>query len=209
MRFLKSLGIVIGAIAILAACGPVPVRMTAQEKKLVQVIKINQSVSRPADMFYFGSGQTIGMMFGPIGGAIAGTASLGPAQTIDKYAIENGVKIENIALEEVSTALRESGKLKIAQDMEASAATMNIKVLMFGFSIPNGFSSKFVPIVAVQCELVDSSGKVLWNANDRVSPLGNPVEAMPPDELFKDPKVIERAWAVALRQIARNIVGEL
>lgn len=202
--------ILLGTVTLLTGCGgPKSIKMAPQERSAIQTVQISANVSRPTELYYYGPGQTVGMMFGAIGGAIAGAASQGPAKTIDSFAIENGVKIENIAYEEVGTALRESGKLKIAQTGDSSATTLNIKVLMFGFSIPNGFSSKYVPIVGIQCDLVDSSGKVVWSANDRVSPMSNPVSPISSETLFNDPKAIESAWRAALHQIATNIVAEL
>lgn len=183
--------------------------LSEQDKKRIEVVAVNSKVERPKDMYYFGPGASIGLLFGPIGGAIAGASNITPGNQMLAFAEQNGVHIEEIVLQEFDAALRESGKLKIADSVGANGATINLSVLQFGFSVPNGFSSKLVPVIAFKGEMVDAGGTVVWSARDSVLPLGNPVEGEPADALRANPKDIEAAWRAAARHIARNMVKEL
>lgn len=184
-------------------------QLSEQDKKRIEVVKLNDNVQRPKDMYYFGPGASIGFAFGAIGGAIAAGSQIGPGQEMLAYAEQNGVRIENIVVQEFGEVLRQSGKYKISDTAEANGATINLSVIQFGFSVPNGFSSKLVPVIAFKGEMVDASGNVIWRATDSLMPLGNPVDGVPADELRASPKAIEAAWRAAVNHIANNLVQEL
>lgn len=184
-------------------------QLSEQDRKRIEVVKLNDQVKRPNEMYYFGPGASIGFAFGAIGGAIAGASQIGPGQEMLAYAEQNGVRIEKIVAQEFSEALRQSGKFKISDKGEANGATINLSVFQFGFSVPNGFSSKLVPVIAYSSEMVDASGNVLWRGSESLSPLGNPVDGIPADELRTNPKAIEAAWRAAARHMANNMVQEL
>lgn len=204
----KCLPYVLIASVLLTGCASTQ-SLSEQDKKRIEVVTVNSKVERPKDMYYFGPGASIGLLFGAVGGAIAGASNIAPGNQMLAFAERNGVHIEDIVLQEFDAELRESGKLKISDSVGANGATINLSVLQFGFSVPNGFSSKLVPVVAFKGEMVDAGGKVIWSAKDSVMPLGNPVEGEPADVLRENPKDIEAAWRAAVRHIARNMVKEL
>jgi hypothetical protein len=106
-------------------------------------------------------------------------------------------------------ALRQSGKYRISDTADEKGATINLSIFQFGFSVPNGFSSRLVPVIAYSGEMIDASGNVLWRSTQSLSPLGNPVDGMPADELRSNPKAIEAAWRAAVRHMATSMVEEL
>ncbi|MHB1187540.1 hypothetical protein [Thiobacillus sp.] len=184
-------------------------KLSEQDKKRIEVVKLNTKVERPKDMYYFGPGASVGLLFGAVGGAIAGVSNMGPGSAMLAFAEQNGVRIEEIVSQEFEGALRQSGKLKIADRAGDNGATINLSVIQFGFSVPNGFSSRLVPVVSFKSEMVDAGGNVIWSARDSVLPLGNPVEGEPADALRTNAKAIEAAWRAAVKHIARNMVSEL
>jgi hypothetical protein len=184
-------------------------KMSEQDKKRIEVVKLNTKVERPKDMYYFGPGASIGLLFGAVGGAIAGASNVAPGSEMLSFAEQNGVRIEEIVAQEFEGALRQSGKLKIVDMAGDSGATINLSVIQFGFSVPNGFSSKLVPVVSFKSEMVDAGGNVIWSARDSVLPLGNPVEGEPADALRSNAKAIDAAWRAAVKHIARSMVDEL
>lgn len=184
-------------------------KLSEQDKKRIEVVKLNAKVERPKDMYYFGPGASIGLLFGAVGGAIAGASNIAPGNEMLSFAEQNGVRIEEIVSQEFEGALRESGKLKIVDMAGDNGATINLSVMQFGFSVPNGFSSKLVPVISFKSEMVDATGNVIWSASDSVLPLGNPVEGAPADALRSNAKAIEAAWRAAVKHIARNMLSEL
>jgi len=144
-----------------------------------------------------------------VGAAVAASASVEPGKAIQQFAEKNGIFIEKITLAELDAALRQSGKLKVLDPAEQTDAVINVRVVLYGFSIPHGFSSRLVPVVNVRCEMVDAAGKLLWSAGDSVLPLGNPATSMTLQEMNDDPKRIDEAWHKASHRIAGNIVKAL
>ena len=88
-------------------------------------------------------------------------------------------------------------------------ATLNISIPLYGFSIPNGFSSKLVPIVDIRCTLVDADGKVIWRSSGATHPLGNPADGETLSDFRSDPKLMEASWRTAARAVMAGIVGNL
>ena len=208
-RFFNGSILFVFALSIFLSGCAVNQKLSDVDRKRIDVVKVNDKVEKAPGMFYFGPGAAIGLMFGAIGGAIAGAANIGPGEEMHAFAEKNGVRIEEIVSQEFKEALRKSGKLKIADSQGARAATINVSVTQFGFSVPHGLSSNLVPIVSIKCEMVDVDGKVLWIGNDRVLSLGNPVDGMPADELRQNAKAIEAAWRGATKHIVTIIINEL
>ena len=163
--------------------------LSDEDRKKISVVRIDRNVLKPTPMTFRGPGTD--------------------AKALQEFAEKNGIFIEKIAFQEIDAAILESGILKVSDSEEATGAIITIAVHVYGFSIPHGFSSDLVPIVAIGCRMVDSTGKVIWVTSDSVLPLRNPVEPMSLEAMREDPKRIEDAWRKASRQIARNIAKTL
>ena len=193
---------------LLSACATTQ-NLSDEDRGKISVVRINSNVQKVPAMYYLGPGTGIFFAFGAIGGAVAAAASVEPGKALQEFAEKNGIFIEKIAFQEIDTALRQSGKLKVSDSGEATAATINVLVYQYGFSIPHGFSSNLVPVVAIRCEMVDAAGKVIWSANDTVLTLKNPAAPMSLEAMRDNPKSIEDAWRSAARRIAGNIARAL
>ena len=207
MKFLLS-GLLF--LAVLASgCAPAPQKMSAADRKAIQFVSISSDVPKPPAPYYLGPGGGVGLMFGALGAIVTEPGREKGRTSLLDFVEKNGVSIERIVLEEFDAALRRSGKLLVADKAEPGAATIKITIRQYGLSIPNGFSSKLVPILSVLCEMTDAYGKIVWSAGDRVLPLGNPVEGLPAEEIRDDAKAIERAWRAAAKYVSESIVREL
>jgi hypothetical protein len=183
--------------------------LSDEDRKKITVVRINSNVQKVPNMSYRGPESAFFMAFGAVGGAAAYGASLEPAKVLQDFAEKNGIFIEKIAFQEIDAAIRESGKLKVSDSGEETAATINVLVYIYGFTIPHGFSSNLVPSLAIICQMVDATGKVIWSARDNVLPLGNPAAPISLEAMREDPKRIEDAWRKASRHIAINIAKTL
>ena len=201
--------LLIAALGTLFAGCATTQNLSDEDRKKVSVVRINSNVQKAPNMSYLGPESAVFMAFGAVGGAAAYGASLEPAKVLQDFAEKNGIFIEKIAFQEIDAAIRESGKLKVSDSGEETAATINVLVYIYGFTIPHGFSSNLVPSLAIICQMVDATGKVIWSARDNVQILGNPAAPMSLEAMREDPKRIEDAWRKASRQIARNIAKTL
>lgn len=179
--------------------------MSDENRGRIKAVKINDKVQKAPNMYYLGPGTSALFAFGAVGGVAAAAASVEPGQALKEFAETNGIFVEKIVLQEIDTAFRDSRKLKVLDAAAAGDATMNIGVYMYGFSVPNGFSSSLLPVLAVLCELVDAGGKVIWSANGNVQVVRNPAVPMTLYEIRDRPQRIEEAWRRAATQIARKI----
>jgi hypothetical protein len=175
-------------VSLLSGCiSPLPVSEADRAK--ISVVKVNSYVRKSRDIYYLGPGSGV---------------------ELQDYAQQNGVFVEKIVVEELERALRESGKVKLAESADAAVPMVNTFMLMYGFSVRHGFNwVDVVPILSLVCEMVGTTGKVLWRAEAKTTPLGNPVEAIPAEQLRKNPKDIEDAWRRAARHIAEHMVKTL
>jgi hypothetical protein len=190
----------------LAGCASVqPISDT--DRKAVVAVAIAPQVAKPPAMYYLGPGGAAGLMFGAIGGAMAAGSIEESRKSFQQFVDRNGISIEGIVLDEVSAAVKRSRKFPLVDAPQPGAATLLVSIYQYGFSIPNGFSSKLVPILALRCELKDAAGKLVWSADDRLLTLGNPVEPSEPDAIRNDPRAMEASWRAAARHLAAAIVA--
>ena len=183
--------------------------LSDEDRKKISVVRINTNVQKVPFMYYLGPETSGALWFGAIGGAVSAASSVEPAKVLQEFAEKNGIFIEKIAFQEIDAALRQSGKLKVSDSGEATEAIINVTVIQYGFSVPNLFTSNLVPVVTIECEMVDATGKSIWRARDSVLTLRNPAGAMSLQTMRDDPKRIENAWRVASKRIAGNIAKTL
>jgi len=208
MRFNARFGLsasILVAVVLVAGCASTQ-SISDASRKQISSVTIDPRVSKPPALFYLGPGGATGLMFGAIGGAVAAPSIEESRKAFQAYVDRNGISIEKVVLEEVSAAIRQSGKFLLVAQPQPGGATIVVTIFQYGFSIPNGFSSKLVPIVGVRCEIKDTAGKVLWSAQERTHPLGNPVEPAEPEAILNDPKAMEAAWRAAAKYVASAIV---
>jgi hypothetical protein len=198
--------VLIPAAVLIGGCAATQT-ISDQDRKQVSSVTISGGVANPPSMFYLGPGGAAGLMFGAIGGAIASSSIEDSRKAFQAYVDKNGISIEKIVLEEVSMAIRQSGKFPLADKPQDGGAVITVSIVQYGFSIPNGFSSKLVPILGVRCEMKGATGKVLWSAQEHTRPLGNPVEPAEPEAIRNDPKAMEASWRAAAKHIAAAVVN--
>lgn len=194
-------------LLLVAGCASVQ-PISDADRKAVTAVFIGREVAKPPAIYYLGPGGAAGLMFGAIGGALSASSIEESRKSFQAYAERNGISIEKIVYEEVAAAAKASGKLPLVDAPRAGASTLIVSVYQYGFSIPNGFSSKLVPILALRCELKDAAGKLVWSADDRLLTLGNPVEPAEPEAIRNDPKAMEASWRAAAKHLAASIVAQ-
>jgi hypothetical protein len=205
---MKNILFVVALFTILASCASTP-KLDAEGRAGLSEVRIDPVVESPKDMYYLGPGSGVGMMFGAVGGLITATANVSPGESLNKFAQDNGIHIDRIVEEEAAKAFRDSGKLRLTDTPSANTATMKVSVFIYGFSIPNGFSSVLVPMVGIKCALVEPDGKIVWSAKDATQALGNPVEGSTPEDFRANPKLIEASWRAAAKSLMTEIVDHM
>ncbi len=184
-------------------------KMSMTDRQKVTSVSINADVKKASEMFYMGPGAGVGVLFGAIGGAIAGAASASTGGSLKAFAEQNNIFIEKIVLEELNDALRKSNKIPVTESPSQSSTTFNCSIVQYGFVTPNTFSSKLIPVLAIECSMVDTFGKTIWKAQGSLPLFNNPAEAITLDEMKSNPKRIENSWRVASRVAIAGLLKEL
>jgi hypothetical protein len=182
------------------------IQMSKMDRDATVSIKVVDEVTTPAAMYYYGPGQQALMLFGPIGGAVAGSTAAKPATQIAQFARDNNIIIEQIVKEEFITQLANSGKFKISNNKIADAK-LEIKVFMYGLTIPNGFSSELVPVLKVSASLINTTGKTIWSNSDYVFGADHPPH--PLEEIKNNPGLLKEAWVAAAKKSIADVLSTL
>jgi hypothetical protein len=201
--------LLLAACTLLAGCAPAPQRLGDADRRAIRVVRIDPAIPKPPEIYYLGPGGGAGLMFGALGAVATESGRQEARDSLRAFLAKNNVSIERIVLDEFGAALRASGKLSVSDAAGPGIPTIKIAILQYGLSIPNGFSSNLVPILYLACEMVDASGKAVWSASDRLLTLGNPIEAVPGEEMRNSPTAIEKAWRAAARHLSAQILKEL
>jgi hypothetical protein len=189
---------------LLAGCGTTSL-VSDPARNQIKSVSIGL-VSKPPAMFYLGPGDGAGLMFGAIGGALASGPIERSRLSFQGFIEKNNISIERLAQQEVEASIRASGKLAIQPPDKAGQGQVSIKIIQYGFGVPHLLSAYVVPVIGIQCDVTDASGKMVWSASERILTLGNPVEEIKPEQMRDDPKLIEAKWRAALKYLADNII---
>lgn len=201
-----KLGLLALVIALLTGCAASQ-KMSADDRGKVTSARFG--LVEKGQLFLMApSGANLGMIFGAIGASVTVSKMQDNGQIFTAFLEKNEISIEKIVREEVEAALRASGKLAISDS--ATNATLKINIIQYGFGVPHLLSKNVVPVMAIKCDLVDASDRVMWSANDRMLPsIASKAEPTSWEAMRDDPKKIEEEWRGAARIIAKNIVDEL
>jgi hypothetical protein len=177
--------------------------LTVADRQKLKSIAISPDVKKAETMYYSGPENWTP----PLIALFRTSKPIG--EDLELQALSNNIHIDQIALEEVTAAFKSAGRVNVEADRGRSANLLSIRIVEYGFSVPNGFSSKLVPVLMLICSITDSTGRVIWKGSHLVLPLGNPAKAEKPEDLYQQPMLIEQAWRIAAKAAAENIAKQL
>lgn len=214
LKFKNSIKVMSAILMALAISGcATSQKMSSADKEKIKSTQVSQSVQKGEIFLLAPGGATAAMMFGPVG-ALATSGEHANAQTsfVD-FLKKNDISIEKIVQEEFEAALRASGKLVVVSasaTADASVPTIKLSVPQYGFGVTHLLGSNVVPVLQIKSEMMDSSGKVVWSASDRMLPsIASPMDAMAWTQLANDPKQIEEQLRKASKYLSNKLVQSL
>jgi hypothetical protein len=184
-------------------------KLTDADRAKLNSVKINATVDK-GQLFILAPGGGVGLLFGPIGAAVASSSIENTQKAFTDFLDKNSLSVDKIVREEIEKTLRESGKVAITTPGDATTPVMTITVPQYGFGVTNLLGSSVVPVLNIKCEIVDSSGKVIWSSSDRMGPsIANPMPSVTWAQMHDDPKLIEEQWRKAANYLGKKIINEL
>lgn len=207
-QFIK---LIVAVSAILLTCGcATSQKMSNDDRAKIKSVQISESVGKGQVFLLVPDGGSVGLMFGAVGG-LASADSIADAQTaFANYLAKNSISIEKIVREEVEGAVQRSGKFAIATSADNSAPIIKISIPQYGFGVTHLLGSNVVPVLYIKCEMIDSSGRIIWSASDRLLPsIASPMDSIAWTQLTNDPKKIEEQLRMASKFLADKLIKEL
>ena len=207
---LRRIGLVAIVALIVSGCATPTQKLSDADRTKVKAASISANVQKPREIFLLAPGASVGLMFGAIGGLASSGAIEDSRKVFSSFIEKNSISVERIVREEVELALRESGKIVVSDKDDASTTVINITIPLHGFGVTNLLGSNVVPVLGIKCDMVDSTGRVLWSASDRMGPsIANPMESTTWKILHDNPELIEEQWRKAAKYLLKKIVAEL
>lgn len=197
----------VSLIAILLM-GCVPnIPMSPQDRQLVHKIKIDPNVDMPNGMYFSGDGSQLAGGFGIIGAVISQDITDKDTRGIMNEEHANKIDFSNMLVSELNRQVAASGLFKVVNTNED--ATMQLKVLTYGFqSTGLGFSNKVAPVVAVTGQLVRDK-KVIWSATAGVDSYHDNIPSHTMDEIRNNPNYLRDMWETSITITVKKILKTL
>jgi hypothetical protein len=180
--------------------------ISVQDRQAIHTVTVNPKVKMPDKVYYMGPGFGYFMMGGVIGGAIAAAGNVSKDTQLQNYVVANDIHMDQIMRAHLLQQLPDAGLKFVAQG--PADAAMNIKIKVYGFSIPQGFSTAVVPILRVEVNMTRDN-QVIWSSSYYVDPLFGKMPKYQPSDLLNDPKLIVQAWNLAAQKASEHIISTL
>lgn len=199
---LKRIVILILTLAAVTGCATfgTTVKLSDANRPKLNTIYINNKI--PVDkLHYFGPGVP------PRIGDTLFTQEVAILR-INQFVTENKIAIDEIVKQAMVNELTKSGKT-ITSDIKDALSVMHLTVHEYGFSIPNGFSSKLVPWIMLKVDVLDQSGTTIWSYQHFLDPINNPFEAVPALEILDNAENMREALTEGAKGFAKILVEEM
>lgn len=197
-------------IVFLSGCATVShVPISAQKMQSIHSVYIDRNITKPKEMYAFVSGEEFGFGFGAIGGAVAGAVGEHASTSIQKYAEQNNIDIRTILYDQWTGQLRNTSLVALSPTPKTADAILRNDIIMYGLSIPHGFSSDYIPVLGVNAKLIQGD-QIIWQNSGRILPFaagGMPRYKM--KQILEDPNVLRKMWGAAAAKIINEMLSDL
>jgi hypothetical protein len=194
-------------IILLSGCATVThVSLSKQNNQLIKTVYINPEIKKPEQMYEFASGSQLGAAFGLVGGVVAALANESAAISTQKFAEKNQIDIRKIVYERWMSEVAGKSKFKLVK--QPGDAVLTTDIVVYGISIPHGFSTDYVPMLTLNAKLVRNN-KIIWQDSERVLPLTGGLPRYKMDQIMNDPKKLYAMWDKASEKIINEMLVDM
>lgn len=117
--------------------------------------------------YLWSAGIAYGSLLGIAGMVAAAGLSEQEGNTLQSLAERNNIDISNIIYKQWIKQLKEKSSIKVT-DQSPDVQLVN-EILIYGISVPYGFSTTYVPVLRVHAQLIQNN-KVIWQDTEHVFP---------------------------------------
>ena len=87
-------------------------------------------------------------------------------------------------------------------------AELTTNIVMYGISIPHGFSTDYVPVLSINSKLTYKN-QVVWQDSSMVLPLSSGLPHHQYKEMISDPAILTKMWNVAAEKSVHDLVADI
>lgn len=201
------IGILFLKIMMLSGCASVNrIPLDKQAAQSIKTVYVSNEIKKPEQMYEFASGSQWGMAFGVVGGVVSGIANLNAAESTQQFAEKNQIDIKKIVYNRWISQVPEKTKFKLAN--KPTDAILTTEIVLYGISIPHGFSTDYVPMLTLNAKLV-SNNKIVWQDSGRILPLTDGLPRYKMDEITADPKKLYAMWDKASEKMINEMLDNM
>ena len=198
MRYIIKLLILSYTLISLTGCATTK-SFSPESKKNIHSISVDK-IKNPDVVYYYPPGAAL---IGVI--AIAMTKDV-PVQ-LAKEAKDNNILISEMVRQKMLADLSHSSQFKLANDAKSADANLKIDITLYGFTVPNGFSSKVVPMLNLHAQLLQGAN-VVWENSYFV----NALDGLPsnrPDDILHNPALMRTSLQDAVNKGVPGLLAKM
>lgn len=177
--------------------------LSSVDKESIKSVSVSKNVKYPSSMYLMAPGTALAI--GAIPGVIAGSFEESASKKINAYAENNDVYVSKIVREQFVVQLKNSRKFAVKDN--GADAEMFIDIKLYGFSVPNGLSSKVKPLLKVDARLVKGN-RIIWenNVDENDYFWGSEFPEYTLQQLVSDPENIRKSYNKAAEKAAKDLI---
>ncbi len=203
----RFISVILVSAILLTGCATVShVPMDKQNSKVIKTVYVNPEIKKPATMYEFASGAQFGLLGGAVGGLLSGVASAKEAMTTQQFAEKNNIEIQKIVYQRWINQINSNSRFKLSN--KNADATLVTDIVLYGISIPHGFSTDYVPVLFINAKLMRDD-KIIWQDSEQVSCLANGMPRYKMDQIISDPKKLYAMWDKASEKIINEMLADM
>lgn len=192
---------------LLSGCASVQhVPLSQQDRQTIKAIYVNPTIKKPKEMYEFASGSEFGFAFGAVGGLISGIANENAAASTQEFAEKSNINIQKIVYQQWMKQLESNTRFKLIT--KPSDTILATEITLYGISIPHGFSTDYIPVLAVNATLTHKQ-KIIWQDSERVMPGTSGMPRYKMDEILNDPKKLYIMWDKASEKVMNEFITDM
>jgi len=196
---------------LLSGCAGAPsVKLDQASKSAIKSVDVKPNAPLPAEMFYQGRAQSIGLGIGGLIGHAIAQGVTSDKEIIQQVLKANKINVGEIVATSFASQLRESGKFPLAESGTPGDAQFQFEVVMYGLGQTQGFATTLYPTIGVNGALKRSDGKVLWQRYEYITSLNKENTIGAEAQAYaKDPELLRQAFTKAAAALTKVFVEEL
>jgi hypothetical protein len=192
-------------VFLLSGCTSLPhIPLSAQNSRSIKTIYVNPQIKKPKEMYEFVSGAQVGLMFGLAGGMISAVVNEESAASMKQFVEKNGIDIRQIVYQAWLNEINKKSKFKLNNKQGANAVLIT-NIILYGITIPNGFSTDYIPILTLNAKLIRHQ-QILWQDTE-ISDHNTTRYKM--DQILHHPETLKRMWDEAAEKTISKLLRDM